>query len=486
MSIWNKSITNRKKEVLNKNIEVDILIIGAGMTGMTSAYYLQDQNVCLVDANQIGHGVTLNSTAKINYFQERIYSKIKTMRSEATAKMYLNSQRYAINQLKHIIEQEKISCDFTRVSSYVFANTKKEITKLEKEVKFLKANGISVAEKLLPNKITSYRSFCVNDTYIFNPLKYLEGLSNIFKQKNLKVYENTKITKIEKINNYYLCHSNKYQIKANKVIIACHYPYFTIPLLLPLKSYIEKSYIVVSKVSKDEKYTCISSNNPTYSCRFYQDDNKLYQISLAESHNTSINQDDQKHFKRVREIFKLKESDIVMSYSNVDIMTPDHLPYIGLIKENMYIGCGYNTWGMTNSILAAKIISDSILNKENPYKDKFKPTRINLATIIMLPMIILSQTKSYLGPKIIKNKPWYSEKVTFFTQNNKSLACYQDKTGKKHIVYNKCPHLGCSLIFNETEKTWDCPCHSSRFNLDGKCLKGPSNYDISYTEKNNL
>jgi len=480
MSIWNKFVVNRKKEVLDKNQEVDILIIGAGMTGMTTAYYLQNKNICIVDANTIGHGVTLNSTAKINYFQERIYSKIKNMRSEATAINYLESQRYAIKQLKSIISKEKISCDFSRVPSYVFANTKEEIDKLNKEITFLKEQGIEVVEKLLPNKITSYRSFCVNDTYIFNPIKYLEGLYKILKEKNIKVYENTKILKIEKQGNQYLCHGEKYQITANKVIIACHYPYFIMPFFLPLKSHIEKSYMVVSRVSKDGKFTCISSSSPTYSCRFYQEGNNIYQISLAESHNTSIKQNDNEHFKRLKEIFDLKEKDIVMTYSNVDIMTPDYLPYIGLLRENMYIGCGYNTWGMTNSILAAKIIADMILNKGNPFQDSFKPTRINFAILINLPLIIFEQTLSYLGTKIVKNKPWYSNKVSFFKEDSKSLACYEDISGKKHIVYNKCPHLGCSLLFNEEEKTWDCPCHSSRFDIDGKCIKGPSNYSISY------
>ena len=167
--------------------------------------------------------------------------------------------------------------------------------------------------------------------------------------------------KIQKQDDYYICYSEKYKIKAKKVILACHYPYFIIPFLLPFKSYIEKSYIVVSKVKKDGNFTCISSSSPTYSCRFYQDGNDIYQISLAESHNTSVKQNDIYHFKRVKEIFNLKEKDIIMSYSNTDVITTDHMPYIGLLKDNMYIACGYNTWGMTNSVLAAKIISDMIL-----------------------------------------------------------------------------------------------------------------------------
>ena len=182
----------------------------------------------------------------------------------------------------------------------------------------------------------------------------------------------------------------------------------------------------------------------------------------------------------MKEIFKLKEKDIVMKYSNVDIMTPDHMPYIGKLKDGMYIACGYNTWGMTNSVLAAHIISNMIKGIEDEYIEIFNPNRFNLSNVVKLPYILASQTKSFFGPKILKYKPWYSDNVTFFHQDGKSLACYKDKNGFKHIIHNKCPHFGCSLIFNEKELTWDCPCHSSRFNIDGKCIKGPSNYDISY------
>ena len=160
-------------------------------------------------------------------------------------------------------------------------------------------------------------------------------------------------------------------------------------------------------------------------------------------------------------------------------MTTDRMPYIGKLKDNMYIACGYNTWGMTNGVLASKIISDLVMGIENKYTKLFNPMRFNLSNITSMPYILFSQTKSFLGTKLNKNKDWYN-RVKFYKKNGKNLATYKDKNGFNHTVYNKCPHLGCSLIFNEEEKTWDCPCHSSRFDIDGNCIKGPSNYDISY------
>lgn len=480
MSVWNINENKRKIEILENNIETDILIIGAGITGMTSAYFLKDKNICIIDSNIIGHGVTLNTTAKINYFQERVYGKISKITNKNNAIKHLNSQLLAIEKLKKIIDKENIDCDFRKVSSYVFANTRKEAELLNKEVIFLKENGIKVYEKNVPNDIYSYKSYCVDDTYTFNPIKYINGIYEILKNENIPIYENSKIVKIEKDNDYYVCYGEKYKIRAKKVVVAVHYPFFIFPFLLPLKSYIEKSYIVVSKVKDYKNYTYISSNKPTYSCRFYEDGANIYQISLAESHNSSIKQNDMDHFKKVIESFKLKKEDIIMMYSNSDIMTVDHMPYIGRLKKNMYIGVGYNTWGMTNGVLAATIISDMILKKDNEYSKVFDPYRLNIANIVSLPLIILSQIKSFLGAKINKNKNWYSNKLSFINKDGKCLAIYKDEKGISHIVCNKCPHLGCGLIFNEKEKTWDCPCHSSRFDIDGKCIKGPSNYDISY------
>ena len=481
MSIWNLSEEKREYKELNKDLSVDVLIIGGGLTGLNTAYYLQSmENVCVVDANIIGHGVTLNSTAKINYFQQCIYSQIINDSTYNNALIYLKSQKEAIDNLIKIIKKERIDCNLKKVPSYVFANSKKEILRLENEVSFLRKHGCDVIEKELPASTHSYKSYCVNDTYIFNPIKYLNALYKILTDNNINIYEKTKIIDVRKSADGYLCYTENHKIKAKKVVIACHYPFFLFPMLMPLRCSLEKSYMIVSKVKKDGKYTCISSNNPVYSSRFYNDNKNIYQISLAKSYNLASSQDNLYFFKRVQEIFKLKDEDIVMKYSNVDIMTPDHMPYIGKIKDNLYIGVGYNTWGMTNSVLAAKIIANQIYDIECEYSSVFNPNRFPLANIFKIPSYIYNNAKTFIGTKINKKAPWYSSKLSFVKRDGDSLAIYEDEFGKEHIVYNKCPHLGCSLLFNEVEKTWDCPCHSSRFSLDGKCIKGPSNYDISY------
>lgn len=476
MSIW-KSFLHDKK-TLNENKKVDVLIIGGGLSGLLTAYYLKDKNlnISILEARTIGSGVTKNTTAKITYLQERIYSRISSFLGQETSKVYLNSQLKAIKEYKKIIEKENIDCDFIKTPSYVFSNTKKEIKKLNKEINFLKKEGIKIEESPLPINTKYYSSFKVEDTYTFNPLKFLNGIYDIIKDK-INIYENTTVYDVKKKNNKYICNCGTYSIETKKVVFASHYPYFLFPLMLPLKSYIEKSYIIITKENEYRNFSCISSNKPIISTRFYKDNNNIFKISLGSSHNTMLKQNDEENFKNVQREFNIKDENILMKYSNTDIITSDYIPYIGEIKENMYIACGYNTWGMTNSLLSGLILSDLIKSGVSEYKDLFNPKRFNLSNIINLPFYLINQIVSYSSSKLFKNKPWYKD-VKTIKEIGDDISVYTDEFGIEHKVKNKCPHMGCGLIFNEVEKCWDCPCHSSRFDIDGNLIKGPSNKNI--------
>lgn len=462
MGIWRE--VNYKSDTLEKDIEVETLIIGGGLTGIMSAYYLNNENVCVVDKNTFGSGVTKNTTAKITYLQENIYSKIKFWRGDTAAKEYLKSQLFGINEYIRIITKENIDCDLEKTPSYIFASTKASIPKLQKEYQFLKNTGVNIQKDDLEVNIKNYLSYKVTDTYTFNPLKFLTQIINILNKKNIKLYENTEIVNISKVNGKYLCKTNKHNIVAKNIIIASNYPHFLFPLVFPLKCSIEKSHIIVSKVTDNKNFSCININKPTYSCRFYKD----YQISLGCSHTLSFKENNKKNFAKVKQEFNLSEENIVMEYSNTDIITPDYLPLIGKLKNHMYISTGYNTWGMINSLLGAFVLSELIVKNQNNY-EIFNPKRITIAGLIKLPLYIFNNIKSFLISKLIKNKPWYTD---VYIENN--IGKYKDPEGIIHKVKTKCPHLGCSLTFNEVEKTWDCPCHSSRFDIDGNCIKGPS------------
>lgn len=479
-SIWLDGVKDLNLSSLDNNLEVDVLIIGGGITGVSIGYHLLNSNlkVALVEANKIGHGVTSKSTAKVTFLQEDIYSKIKKATNYDKAKLYYESQKEAISIVNKIVETEKIKCNLERSNSYIFTQDENNLNKIIEEKDLLESFGEQVEEKTeLPNGIECKKALEVTDTYTFHPLKYVNALSKILLKNNIDIYENTRIYSITDFNNYYICKANDYFIKAKKVVLALHYPYFITPFFFPLKVYLEKSYIGASKENKNSDFNAISVDKPVKSMRFYKNNKNNYRIFLYGSRNLCMKVNDEVHFS------KLKAFPFEYEYlwSNIDIITSDSLPYIGKIKRDLFLATGYNTLGMTNSAIAGKVISDLILDKENPYTLLFNPKRgVKLSKF---PLILGSNMKSFVAEKLKPYKEWYGDRVRIEERNGKKVGIYLDENNNEHIVYLKCPHLGCNVIFNKEENTWDCPCHGSRFDIDGNVLEGPSNYSICYEEK---
>lgn len=484
-SLWLKGIDEGKIKSLSGNLDVDVLIVGGGMTGLSTAYHLKDSNlkVALVDRNLVAHGVSSKTTGKLTYLQDLIYTKIKKNYSQDFVKMYFNSQVDAISLVDQIISSNHISCDFEKVDSFIFTNNQKEIKKLKNEKKLLEDMGVKVRESNLPINFPSLYAISVHDTAVFHPVKYLLALKNICIKHNIDIYENTCISNMVKRNNKYYCKTSNGIITCNKVVIACHYPFFLLPFFFPIKGHIERSYLSASLVNKNRKFSAIDTSLCTNSMRYHSSFSKSYFIYLSGSHVLGNNMNAKKKFKKLGD--NLSDLSLKPEYiwSNHDIITNDSLPYIGCVRpgdNTLLIGTGYNTWGMTNGSIAGKILSDLILEQENKYVPLFDPHRSSFAANLKnIPLNICYSVKPYVQNFFVKNKKWYSENIYFKTVNGKSIGIFDDGNDT-HCVDNVCPHMKCNLVFNESEKTWDCHCHGSRFSLDGKCIQGPSKYDISH------
>lgn len=229
-SLWLSTMKNDSKvNLINHNVICDILIVGGGITGISTAYQLKDSdlNICLVERNKIGHGVTARTTGKLTFLQELIYSKIAKTKTLNAAKYYLNSQLEAINIVKNIVESNNIPCDLKFVDSYVFTNSKDNISKIKKEKDILSNFNIEVEENIkIPYDIKCQYSIKVKNTAVFHPLKYLYSLKNICINSGIKIYENSNLTNIQKEKDYYIAYVNDYIIKAKTIVIATHYSYF--------------------------------------------------------------------------------------------------------------------------------------------------------------------------------------------------------------------------------------------------------------------
>ena len=443
--IWKSNNIKFNDKLTNTN--VDILIIGGGITGVTSAYFLSKLNkkVLLIDKDNICNDTTYKSTAKISFIQKDIYQKLESTYNFNTSKLYFESQKSAINTLIDIIDKEKIDCELEKVNSYLFTNDECNIKKLDKEKNLLEKLGVKCfVEDHLPIPYEVKKCFYVEDNYTFNPKKYVENLAKKISNK-IDIVINTTAYNIEKKDNLFSISTNKGIIKSKKVIVATHYPFFIFPNIIPIRNYISREYVNTCKYKIDKQFTAINIDKSTESIRFYND-NIIY---VSNNHRLTNKINYQKNYEESRNKFKSKfKKNPEYSWMNQDMITNDYLPIIGYSRnndKNLMIACGYNAWGMTNGVIASLILADLINEKENIYYNLFRPDRISTIGIINSLIDGLSYSKAYIQ--------------TIFNTH-------------------KCPHMKCGLVFNNEEKTWDCPCHGSRFDINGKLITGPSKENI--------
>lgn len=468
-SIWENEIEITEQKTKNNKLpkETDILIIGGGITGLTTAYLLKNINkkITLIDKSQTYHGITSRTTAKISYIQGTIYQTLEKKIGINTSKKYLDSQLQAIKIIKQIIKENNIECELEKSDSILFTTEEKGIKKIKKEKSLL--DNWDIKTKIVTHPKIKY-GFQTNNNYTFNPLKYLEEIKKTITSK-ITICENTIANDIEKEKNIYYTKTSKGTIKSKIVIVACHYPFFILPTLIPLKTYIKREYVNTIPIETPKQYNAINIDKELHSIRYYK--NNLIYTSNQHKLTNKINYEENynKSKKDTKTYFNTNPQ---YTWMNQDIMSHDNLPFIGKIEENLYLATAYNAWGMTNGTIAAKVISDLIKKRENPYEELFNPKRINL------PLIINSLTGSFLYFKAYIQALFQRNNPKYIKIRGVTYGIYKDKNNKEHIIKLICPHMKCNLVFNKEEETWDCPCHGSRFNLDGKLLGGPSTKNI--------
>ncbi|NFT06519.1 FAD-dependent oxidoreductase [Clostridium botulinum] len=470
-SVWSESCKFRKREVLNKDIKTDILIIGAGISGILTAYMLKQngKDVVLIDADEIASGNTKNTTAKITSQHDLIYHKLISEFGEERARQYAKANEFAIKKYKEIIEERKIECDFEEKSAYVYSLN--EINNLKEEVEASNRLGINsefVEKANLPFEIKGAVKF--NNQAQFNPLKFLKGIS-----KDLIIYENTRALEIKEN----LVITNRGNITANNIVVATHYPIINVPGYYFMKMHQERSYVIALENVNDIDGMYIDADKDGYSFRTYKGLLLLGGIKQRTGENENGGSYDELR-KVAKELYpKSKEK---YNWSAQDCMTVDGIPYIGKYSDetpNIYVATGFNKWGMTSSMVSAMIISDMILGKENDFSEIFSPKRFDLSLSINNIAKDISETaKNFIAQKIyipsstiehIKNGH-----AGIVEYNGDKVGVYKNNEGKEFIVSTKCAHLGCQLQWNADELTWDCPCHGSRFDYKGRLLGSPA------------
>lgn len=474
-SLWSESCNFRKREALNKDIKTDILVIGAGIAGILTAYMLKQKGreVVVIDAAEIASGNTKNTTAKITSQHDLIYSKLITEFGEEKARQYAKVNELAIKKYKEIIEDRRIECDFEEKPAYVYSLNEVEVLKEEAEAaKKLGIDAEFVQEVNLPFKIKGALKF--NNQAQFNPLKFLKYISN-----ELVIYENTRALEIKEN----LVVTSGGNITANNIVVATHYPIMNAPGYYFMKMHQERSYVLALENKSEIDGMYIDLNKEGYSFRTYNNLLLLGGISHRTGENEEGGSYDELRKVAKRLYPKAKEK---YHWSAQDCITIDGIPYIGRYSsetQNIYVATGFNKWGMTSSMVSAMIISDMILEKENDFSEIFSPRRFDLSlSINNIANDLIETAKNFIAQKVyipsseiehIKNGHG-----GIIEYNGEKVGVYKNKEGKEFFVSTKCPHLGCQLSWNADELTWDCPCHGSRFDYKGRLIGSPATKDL--------
>ena len=491
-SYWEEERKNHEAfEEIKQDQKTSVCIIGGGLTGLQTAYYLSDKmDTIVVEKNRICSSTSGKTTGKVTSQHGIFYDYLLNSQGKEFAKMYFEANENAIKNIKEIVEKENIDCDFEEENSYVYTKQeiKLDIIKNEQKVidKLQKGKSEYLKEIELPTEIAGAIEF-KNQAQI-HPIKYAYGLVNKILKNDGKIYENSQVTDIKRDNDKYIVYVNNKKIIADFVVLATRYPITNIPGYYFLKMYQSTSYAMVFEPNKklfDGMY--INYETPTVSFRTIKDGNKRLLLVVGYDYKTGTEElKDGYHRLEVIVRKMYPEAEILFKWTAEDCITLDKIPYIGQyssLMNNMYIATGFNKWGLTSSNISANIIADKILNKENKYEEIFKSTRMEpIKNRQEVGNMLKEANKSILLSRFkIPKEELDNIKIgegRIIKIDNTKVGVYKDKTGEIYKVKPICTHLGCELYFNNIDKVWECPCHGSKFTYDGKSIEVPSNKDL--------
>lgn len=386
-SLWlSENLNNDIFQKLDKDIYTDVCIIGSGIFGLTSAYYLSNSGlkVTVIDKSDIGRKTTGHTTAKITSQHGLFYTYLINTYGEQFAKDYLFVNEEAIQNIKNIIDTENIKCDFEKQSNFVYTTNKHEIDNIKKEVDCVNCIGFPanfVTKVGLPFEIAGAIQF--KNQAQFNPIKYINGLCNCIIKNNGKIYTNTTVYDVKKDANNFSTLTVGGTIHSKYVILASHYPFINFPGIYFFKMYQSTSYVIgidTKKTLFNGMY--ITASEPTYSFRTANYQGKKILLLGGCGHKTGVPVSYSQSYATLENYAKqlYPNCEILFRWDTRDCISLDKIPYIGAFStsfDNFYVGTGFNKWGMTTSNVAANIISDMILGKQNKYAYVFDSTRVH-------------------------------------------------------------------------------------------------------------
>lgn len=490
-SYWMATTPESSYPPLSGDTRVDVAILGGGIVGITAAYFLKEagvSSVAVIEADRIITGVTGHTTAKVTSQHSLIYDYLISKFGKDQAQQYAESNQAAIEKIASIVSSKNIACDFVRKPAYVYAGSEESTGVIRNEVDVAQSLGLPASFKAdLPLPFETYGAIRFDNQAQFHPRKYLCALSREIEGDGCHIFEKTRALKIEGDGPVTIT-TDKGIVKAHKVIQATHFPIHDKPGLLFQRLYQSRSYVLGIRIEESfPQGMFINAEEPVRSLRSQPAGESELVLVSGEGHRTGEGNEID-HYRNlekwVRSVYSVNSVDY--HWSTQDVITVDHVPYIGRLtsdNENLYIATGFRKWGMTTGTAAAMILTDMILGQSNPWEEVYNPSRFKpIESAKTFFSQAIEATKGLVGDRITPVHEKASQILpgegAIVKVEGERVAAYRDEAGVLHMLDPSCSHMGCIVSWNNAEKTWDCPCHGSRYNSMGEVIKSPAVYGL--------
>jgi glycine/D-amino acid oxidase-like deaminating enzyme/nitrite reductase/ring-hydroxylating ferredoxin subunit len=470
----------------------DVIIAGGGMTGITTGLLLQKagKSVMIAEAQNIGFGTSGGTTAHLNTFLDTPYPTIQRNFGENDAQLVAKSAAQALALIRGNIHNYNIDCGYKELPGYLFSQDEKQTKELEEIFKASEECGVAVAwSDTLPLPIPFEKVLRFDGQATFHPTRYLTALAKVFEEAGGIIVEDCRVIGVEE--------GDTHTVKTNKGNFNCsHFIYAThIPPgvnLLHFRCAPYRSYAMAVQLPDIKKYDdalVYDMYDPYHYYRSQEIDGQTYFIAGGEDHKTGHGDNTKKCFRNLQahleKYFTIET--VVNSWSSQYFEPNDGLPYIGNLpghRENMFVATGFGGNGMVYSNVAAITLTEMITGQQSELEDLYDPNRIKIvagfSNLVKESADVVGKLLGKLVPaeklqSLSDLAPGEARVVNF---EDHRLAIYKDEDGQVYALNSACTHIKCDVSWNNAEKTWDCPCHGSRFSYTGEMVTAPARKDL--------
>ena len=490
-SWWIASTEPTHYPPLPAGVDTDVVVLGAGIAGITTAYALarEGRSVVLLDAARVAEGVSGYTTAKVSVGHNLVYADLAERFDADTSRGYAQSQSAALAWLCEVVERDGIDCDLERLPSVVYTEVADDREKVEAEVSAAAAAGLPVSmvsETSLPYDVIAAAR--LEDQAQFHPRRYLLALVERFVALGGTVHEQTRALDVE-AGSPCVVRTDRGDLRAAEVVVATHYPFLDRGLLFArLAQY--RDVVVAFRLPADGAPTEMaistgSEEGGTHSVRTapYLDGDRLLIVTGGQYKTGTTSDVDSAYAELTRwaqQRFGVGEPEY--RWSTQDASSVDRMPYIGRLPnagDHVWVATGFSAWGMTGGTMAGILLADLLQGRPTAWADLYDPSRKDLrASARALVMENVEVAKELVKGQFRTDLGGPDDlapgEAGIYRSGLGLVAAHRDESGLVRAVSARCTHLGCTVRFNDAERTWDCPCHGSRFGLDGRVLHGPA------------